>query len=140
MDYAREYRRIMDEQCEIALATCVDNAPNVRIVNFYCDAEKSGVLYFSTFKNNPKTREYRQNCNVAFTTVPTGSNEHVRVRQATVRKSALTIFDLKDAFIRKMPDYAETIEYAGRKLELYEVHFKSASVTLDFMHNGNITL
>ena len=35
MDIKAEFLRIMAEQTEIALATSVNNVPNVRIVNFY---------------------------------------------------------------------------------------------------------
>ena len=35
MDIKSEFLRIMAEQTEIALATSVNNVPNVRIVNFY---------------------------------------------------------------------------------------------------------
>ena len=35
MNVKTEFLKIMAEQTEIALATSVDNIPNVRIVNFY---------------------------------------------------------------------------------------------------------
>ncbi len=140
MDYPREFERIMTQQCEIALATSVNNAPNVRIVNFYYDVKNRGKLYFSTFRENPKTMEFSENNRVAFTTIPSGGNEHVRVRNATVRKSDRSIYDLQNAFIGKIPEYAVTIQQAGSKLDLYEVHFKEASVTLDYTRSGNVTL
>lgn len=131
---------MMTEQNKIALATCVNGTPNVRIVNFFYDTQKKGILYFSTFRNNPKVKEFQQNQNVAFTTVPTGSNEHVRVTKGTVQKSDLSIFDLKDDFIQKIPDYEMTIQQVGKKLDLYEIHFKKASVTIDFNQFGRVTL
>ena len=140
MDFLREFNRIMVEQGEIALATCVDNIPNVRIVNFYYDTKKKGVVYFSTFGDNPKVGEFSKNNTVAFTTVPTKGNEHVRVTEAIIQKSNLTIYDLKDEFGKKIPDYEMTIEQVGSQLALYEIHFREAMVTLDFTHYGNITL
>jgi uncharacterized pyridoxamine 5'-phosphate oxidase family protein len=141
MNELKEFNRIMAEQKAIALATCgKKDLPNVRIVNYYYDAGNKGVLYFSTFRNNPKTREFAHNNNVAFTTIPAVNNEHVRVHEATVRKSDLTIYDLKEAFIRKIPDYEMTIDQAGSKMDLYEIHFIKASVTLDFNRSGKVTL
>jgi general stress protein 26 len=93
MDFLQELNRIMGEQNEIALATCVDNIPNVRIVNFCYDTKKKGVLYFSTFGDNAKVEEFSKNNSVAFTTVPHTGNEHVRATNATVQKSKLTIYD-----------------------------------------------
>ena len=48
MNTKAEFLKIMSEQTEIALATSVNNVPNVRIVNFYFDSEEN-VLYFSSF-------------------------------------------------------------------------------------------
>ncbi len=140
MDYLREFNRIMTDQGEIALATSVNNIPNVRIVNFYYNTQKKGVLYFSTFRDNPKTKEFKQNNSVAFTTIPEGNNEHVRVNDAAVYKSDLTIYDLKDAFIKKIADYKTTIEQVGDELDLYEIRFKEASVTLDMAQSGKVEL
>ena len=45
MSTKAEFLKIMSEQTEIALATSVNNVPNVRIVNFYFDPEKT---YFTS--------------------------------------------------------------------------------------------
>lgn len=140
MDFLQEFNRIMTEQGEIALATCVDNIPNVRIVNFYYDTKKKGIVYFSTFKDNQKVEEFSKNNIVAFTTVPHKGNDHVRVTEAIIQKSNLTIYDLKDGFVKKIPDYEMTIEQAGSQLDLYEICFKEAVVTLDLTHSSNIIL
>jgi uncharacterized pyridoxamine 5'-phosphate oxidase family protein len=140
MDYTGDFCRIMAEQTEIALATSVGSTPNVRIVNFYCDQKRKGVLYFATFRGNPKTREFEQNPAVAFTTVPVGNHEHVRVGNATVHKSDQTIGDLAAPFVQKIPDYRITIEKAGPMLEVYEVHFTTAHVTLGFTQSGEVIL
>lgn len=47
MNFSQEFNRIMLSQKELALATSVDNIPNVRIVNFYYNISKKGVVYFS---------------------------------------------------------------------------------------------
>lgn len=54
MDTIKEFKRIMDTQTEIALATIgTDGTPNVRIVNYYFNPTNN-VLYFATFKDNEK--------------------------------------------------------------------------------------
>ena len=140
MKYLQEFNRIMTEQGQIALATSVNKIPNVRIVNFYYDTKKKGILFFSTFMNNPKTKEFSQNNCVAFTTIPEANEEHVRVTDATVNKSNFTIYDLQDEFVKKIPDYEMTIAQAGKQLDLYEIHFKNASVTLDMTQIGKVSL
>jgi uncharacterized pyridoxamine 5'-phosphate oxidase family protein len=140
MDFLQELNRIMEESNKIALATAVDNIPNVRIVNFYYNPENSGVVYFSSFKDKPKTVEFSQNNIVAFTTIPASaeSSEHIRVKNATVKKSSLTIYDLKDSFIKKLPSYEMLISQAGNMLDIYEIHFKEAGVILDVKHTGKV--
>ena len=69
MNTKAEFLKMMSEQTEIALATSVNNVPNVRIVNFYFDPEDN-VLYFSSFKENDKIKEIKANPHVAFTTIP----------------------------------------------------------------------
>lgn len=90
--------------------------------------------------DNEKIKEFLVNNKVSFTTIPVNSNEHVRTNKATVHKSGSTIFDMKEGFINKISGYEALIEQAGDELELYEIHFKKAMVTLDFMRSGEITL
>lgn len=140
MDFFKEFNRIMLSQKELALATSVDNTPNVRIVNFYYSISKKGVIYFSTFSDNLKVEEFEKNSIVAFTTIPSNGIEHVRINKANIKKSDLTIFDLKDGFIKKIPDYENTITEVGEYLSLYEIHFNQATVTLDYNQSCTITL
>lgn len=143
MDFLQEFNRMMTEAINIALATSVKNTPNVRIVNFYYNPQNKGIAYFSSFRGLPKTREFSQNNIVAFTTVPTApteNSEHVRVVNATVKKSDLTIYDLKDAFIKKMPSYEELIAQAGDMFDIYEIHFKEANVIIGVRQTGKVTL
>ncbi|MEG0295926.1 MAG: pyridoxamine 5'-phosphate oxidase family protein [Clostridium sp.] len=140
MDFLKEFNRIMLSQRELSLATSVDNTPNVRIVNFYYSVSKKGVIYFSTFSDNLKIEEFEKNDIVALTTIPSNGTEHVRVNNAYIKKSDLTIFDLKDEFIKKIPDYETTITEASEYLSLYEIHFNQATVTLDYTQSDIITL
>jgi uncharacterized pyridoxamine 5'-phosphate oxidase family protein len=140
MDFLHEFNRIMKDTTNLALATSVEDMPNVRLVNFYYNPENKGVAYFASFKGSSKLLEFSANNKVAFTTVPVHSSEHIRVSNATVNKSTLTIYDLKEEFIKKMPDYEVTIAQAGHMLELYEIHFKEANVILGIKQSAKITL
>ena len=139
MDTIKEFKRIMDTHTEIALATVgTDGTPNVRIVNYYFNPENN-VLYFATFKDNEKVKEIKQNRNVSFTTIPQKSNEHIKARGIALR-SEKTVFDLADCFCDKIPGYKNTIDFAGDSLILYEIHFKTATVTLDLSDIQTIRL
>lgn len=129
MNVKTEFLKIMAEQTEIALATSVDNIPNVRIVNFYFEPAEN-ILYFSSFKGNDKIKEINSNPYVAFTTIPHSGNEHVKAK-GMVKKSSKTIFDVAERFIAKIPGYKDTIEYGGESLILFEVKFDTAIVTKD---------
>ena len=139
MDTLKEFQRIMTTQTDLALSTIgTDGNPNVRIVNYYFNP-KNNVIYFATFKDNEKVQEIEQNRNVAFTTIPKKGNEHIKARGIAVR-SKKTVFDLADCFCDKIPDYKNTIDFAGNSLILYEIHFKTATVTLDLSDIQTITL
>ena len=129
MNIKTEFFKIMAEQTEIALATSVDNIPNVRIVNFYFEPAEN-ILYFSSFKGNDKIKEINSNPYVAFTTIPHSGNEHVKAK-GMAQKSSKTIFDVVEQFIAKIPGYKDTIEYGGESLILFEVKFETVIVTKD---------
>lgn len=129
MNIKTEFLKIMAEQTEIALATSVDNIPNVRIVNFYFEPAEN-ILYFSSFEGNDKIKEMNSNPYVTFTTIPHSGNEHVKAK-GMVKKSSKSIFDVAEQFIAKIPGYKDTIEYGGESLILFEVRFDTAIVTKD---------
>ena len=122
MDEKKEFEKIMAEATKIALASSVDNVPNVRILNFiYSKNEK--ILYFQSKRGDQKEREFKENNIVSFTTIPENGLAYVRVIGAIVNKSKKTIFDVKDTFVEKMSFYKEFIEQNGDTMDLYEVHF-----------------
>ncbi|MET3564258.1 putative pyridoxamine 5'-phosphate oxidase family protein [Enterococcus rotai] len=133
------FKEIMAEQTEIALATSVEEVPNVRIVSFFYDESKK-CLFFSTFKGNEKITEFQKNPNVAFTTIPTENTNHVRVHYAKVQKSELSVYDVAEQWIQKIPSYEENIKNAGQMLELYEIHFTEAIVILGMSSRETIQL
>jgi uncharacterized pyridoxamine 5'-phosphate oxidase family protein len=121
MDKKKEFEKIMAEATKIALASSVDNVPNVRILNFiYSKNEK--ILYFQSKQGDYKEKEFIKNNIVSFTTIPENGLAYVRVIGAIVDKSKKTIFDVQDAFIEKMSFYKEFIEQNGDTMDLYEVH------------------
>ena len=129
MNTKTEFLRIMAEQTEMALATSVNNVPNVRIVNFYFDPCEN-ILYFSSFKDNDKVQEIEENPSIAFTTIPHTGNQHVKAK-GLAKRSSKTVVDMAEYFIAKVPDYKRTIDYAGESLILFEVRFDTAIVTKD---------
>ena len=133
------FKEIMSEQTEIALATSVEEVANVRIVSFFYDESKK-CLFFSTFKGNEKITEFQKNPNVAFTTIPTENTNHVRVHYAKVQKSELSVYDVAEQWIQKIPSYEENIKNAGQMLELYEIHFTEAIVILGMSSRETIQL
>lgn len=139
MDYKKEFERMMEKQTAIAIATAVDGTPNVRIVNFYYDAELK-TLYFSTFGNNQKVAEFEKNTHVAFTTIPTNGEEHVRVKNGIVKKSSVSIEAIRDKFLTKMPEYIMSIPDVLPALILFEATFDEADVVIDFEHMKTITI
>ncbi len=120
------FYKMMEESDAIALATSVGNKPNVRIVNFYYDMERR-VIVFSSFKKNAKVNEMEVNPHVAFTTIPRVGNGHIKGVGVAVR-SKLSIYDCEQAFVKKIPEYDNTIQVAGEQLLVYEIEFKEVLV------------
>ena len=129
MNTKTEFLRIMAEQTEMALATSVNNVPNVRIVYFYFDPCEN-ILYFSSFKDNDKVKEIEENPSIAFTTIPHTGNQHVKAK-GLAKRSSKTVVDMAEHFLAKVPDYKKMIDYAGESLILFEVRFDTAIVTKD---------
>jgi uncharacterized pyridoxamine 5'-phosphate oxidase family protein len=127
MDGKKEFEKIMAKTANIALASSVEDKPNVRIVNFVYEAENK-ILYFASTKGDPKEKEFKKNKSIAFTTIPSKGLAHIRVHNAVVKKSKKSIFDVQDMFVAKMPFYKENIEHNGKDMDLYEVSFSEAMV------------
>ena len=118
----------------IALATSIENIPNVRLVNFCYDKKKPEILYFATDRENQKVKEFGVNPKIAFTTVPLDGQSipHIRSQKASVRKSDMKLSEVQDLFIAKVPGYDETIQAIGESLDVYEIHIQEAIVILGF--------
>ncbi len=140
METLKNFKQIMKDQIAVALATSVDEQPNVRIVNFIMKENIPGIIYFATFKGNKKEIEFAQNERVSFTTIPNENVGNIRVSSATVKKSNLTIYQLEDEFVSRVPEYKEIIEFGAERLVIYEVHFSKATVVLDYNNISELAL
>ena len=118
----------------MALATCADNVPHVRIVNFCHVEDQPGILYFTTDRTNRKVGEFTVNNRIAFTTIPPDGESvpHVRSRNAVVRKSDLALDQVSPVFIAVVPGYDQTLEAIGASLDVYEIVVRTAEVVLDY--------
>ena len=129
MDSKQKFEELMSEAHVIALASSVDDVPNVRYLNFLFSA-KEKILYFESGKEASKTKEFGKNNNVAFITL-LNDFAHIRVHRATVKKSAKTIYDLQVKWLEKMPYYKEIIDEHGKDMDIYEVQFQTAMLYHD---------
>ena len=140
MTVIEKYTEILKNTNEIALATSIDNKPNVRIVNFCFDLEQPSVLYFASDITNRKISEFEQNNVISFTTIPLdGGIPHVRSIQATVKKSSRAMNEMAELFISAIPGYDEAIAAIGDALTIFEIHVKEAVVITGFEEPDFVT-
>lgn len=132
------FLKMMESEKCIALATSVEEQPNVRIVNFIYDQEGKRIQ-FASFKGNPKTHEFKKNNKVAFTLIPEEGTSHIKGK-GVVCISHQTIHDVSVQFIGKIPEYAETIKFAGEQLELYDIKFDEVTIIEDMNNIYNYIL
>ena len=90
MEPKEQLAEVMKNTSLIALASSVEDLPNVRILDIFFD-EKQNVVVFPTSALSPKVKEFEANDTVAFTTIPQGPEPVVRVQNATVSKSDWSI-------------------------------------------------
>lgn len=131
MDLLKEFYEIMEKQSDIALATSVNDIPNVRIVSFYFCPDEN-ILYFSSFKDEVKTKEFEKNNRVSFTTIPKEDIKYARTNCGIVKKSDLPMSDFKQVVCEKVSDYKEIIDNFEDKLVIYEISFKEATITINY--------
>lgn len=131
MDLLKEFYEIMEKQGDIALATSVNDTPNVRIISFYFCPDEN-ILYFSSFKDEVKTKEFEKNNKVSFTTIPKETIKYARTNCGIVKKSDLSMSDFKEVICKKIPDYKEMIDNFEDKLVIYEISFKEAAITIEY--------
>lgn len=128
----------MNDNSDIAIATSIDNIPNIRYVSFYY-SEKENKVYFMTFKNSPKTVDFSKNSNITFSTVPKNDYNYVKAT-GILKKSEKNPEDLKDAFCSKLSDAKMMIEQGKGFIEVYEISFSTAVISLNRMKTEIINL
>lgn len=135
------FQTIMMSEDTMALATSVNNRPNVRVVNFGYDPEDKNKLFFTTFPGNHKIEEFEKNNEVACVILPhlLPPDGQVRVH-GNVRLSERKLPDMIAILSRNSDDYAGLLHEAGNVLLLFEVDFSEVAVTVGMEDAERITL
>lgn len=131
MELKQQFEQVMGSSINMALATSVNDRPNVRVVTFGYDKNKEGRLFFSTFKGNQKVQEFAQNPYVSCMPLPQTAEAASQVRIfGKIQKSDMSMEELIALIAPKYPDGAGTIQTGGDMMEIYEVCFTEAHVTI----------
>ncbi|MCD8552317.1 pyridoxamine 5'-phosphate oxidase family protein [Seleniivibrio sp.] len=128
MEKYADYSRVLNSSKVLALATSVDNVPNVRLLSYVHDLSRPGVVYFATENHSRKVEEFWENSKVAVTTIPTDDVSHIRSVDSSVSKSKFTIKDMSGKFAEVHDGYDKIIEAMGDVLEVYEISIKDCVV------------
>lgn len=127
MEPKEQLAEVMKNTSLIALATSVEDIPNVRIMDIFFD-EKRNVVVFPTSSLSRKIKEFEANDTVAFTTIPQGPGPVVRVTNATVAKSDWSIDEIKATLIAHRPGFEMLLKGFGENVAVYEVAFSTAII------------
>jgi len=138
VDYMKNFNDVMAESMVIALASCANGVPNVRLVNFIYEDNR---VYIATGRS-AKLAEFKQNNKAAFTTIPQTADgtKHVRVKTAIAQKSELTVADIRVRFVAKLPFFEMIFAQMGHEMEIWEICFNEADVIVDMQNEGKIKL
>ncbi|MGI6751863.1 MAG: pyridoxamine 5'-phosphate oxidase family protein [Anaerovoracaceae bacterium] len=134
MHKMQRFYELLEKTNELAIATSVDNIPNVRVVNFTYDIDRLGILYFAASKTASKVEEFSKNANVAIATIPAGDElkssifGYIHSNSATVKKSDLKVDDVLSLFWEKVPDFSDVLALLGDEVDIYEIHIRHAYV------------
>ncbi len=113
----------------IALASSVDDQPNVRLIDTYYDADKN-MLLFPTSRKTPKVAEFAKNEKVAFTTLPNPSGAIIRVQKAHVKETDISLDEIKDALIAKRGGFEHLLGMLSQDPVVYQICFDEALLTV----------
>ncbi|WP_251197228.1 pyridoxamine 5'-phosphate oxidase family protein [Anaerotardibacter muris] len=127
MEPKEQLAEVMKNTSLIALATSVEDTPNVRIMDIFFD-EKRNVVVFPTSSLSRKIKEFEANDTVAFTTIPQGPGPVVRVANATVAKSDWSIDEIKDTLLAHRPGFEMMLKGFGENVAVYEIAFNMAVI------------
>ncbi|MCP1109679.1 pyridoxamine 5'-phosphate oxidase family protein [Ohessyouella blattaphilus] len=124
------FEKVMQKSINMALATSVDNKPNVRVVTFAYDPARAGKVFFTTFNRNQKVKEFAENPYVACMPIPESPEADAQVRIfGTVQKSSVSLDEIIAIIAKKYPGNADTIKEGGSMMDIYEICFDEAYVT-----------
>jgi len=135
----KKYVEVLNNTNVMALATSVDNIPNVRVVNFYYNPEKPHILYFVSDRADRKVLEFAKNNVIAFTTIPAEGISHARSLRATVRKSALGYKEFAAALTGGSRGEEPVTNGNGELLDVYEIFATEAEVVAESGESARIT-
>lgn len=126
------FNQEMTQNTNLALASAVDNQPNVRVISFVFDENTPSKVYFSTHAMTAKVKEFSQNEKVAAVLLPDKPNADNSVRFAgTVKKSELSIPEFGKMMVKKLPQMAAMYENANPgEIFIYEINYPTAQVTI----------
>lgn len=131
MELRKHFEKTMLESVNMALATSVNDQPNVRVVTFAYDPQKTGRVFFTTFKGNQKIKEFQQNPKTACMPLPASPEADVQVRIfGEVKKSDICLDEVIELIEKKDQGGADTLKGSGEMLEIYEVQFTQAYLTV----------
>lgn len=131
MDLKKAFYEVMENTVNMALATSVDNAPNVRVVTFAYDKEKGGKVFFTSFKECEKVKELEKNPRIACVPLPENPDVETQVRIfGEAKLSNISLEEVIEIIDQKYPDGATTIKSGGPMMNIYEVNFSKAYVTI----------
>lgn len=140
MELKQQFEQVMLSSINLSLATSAGDKPNVRIVTFAYDKNREGKLFFSTFQGNRKIVEFAQNPNVCCMPLPQGAESDSQVRIfGKVQKSDMSLEELVSLIAPKYPDGAGTMQMGGDMMEVYEVCFSEAFVTIGMNEAQKVT-
>ncbi len=131
MELKAQFEKVMQETVNMALATSAAGKANVRVVTFAYNPEKPGRVFFTTFGGSGKTGEFAQNPLVACMPLPERPDADVQVRFfGRVQKSAASLDEVVALIGKKYPGDADSFSQGGPAMEIYEVCFDEAFVSL----------
>lgn len=131
MELKQAYQQAMANTANMALATSVENEPNVRVITFGYNPERPNVVFFSTFKGNKKIEEFKKNPEAAAILLPEDPESATQVRiHGKVVPSGHSLAEITEWIVQKMPDYAAGDAKAAPMLEAYELQFSQAEITI----------
>lgn len=141
MELRQAFDTVMETTPNMALATSTGGKPNVRVVTYGYDKADPKRVYFTTFKGNQKAQEMEKNPFVTALPLPTDPEAQVEVRlHGRAQKSAKTLEEVAPLILAKAPSFVGMVQQGGPMLQVYEVCFEEAAITIGVTDAQNLKL